>query len=82
MSKPLQSIRWAVVGAVATRLYMPERLTQVMDVLVLTADCPTAHQQLQAAGFQHVCKLSIGGSQWRSPEGFNIVVLQCDAEWC
>ncbi|MCW5933145.1 MAG: hypothetical protein KIT45_02455 [Fimbriimonadia bacterium] len=82
LSQPFQNIDWAVVGAVATRLYMPERLTQDMDVLVLTADSPTARRQLRAAGFQHVGELSIGGSQWRSPDGFNIDLLECDAEWC
>ena len=30
----LQGIRWAVVGAVATRAYMPERMTRDLDILV------------------------------------------------
>ena len=34
----LLSIRYAVVGAVATRLYMPERMTQDLDVLVHLRD--------------------------------------------
>lgn len=82
LSQPLQNIDWAVVGAAATRLYMPERFTQDMDVLVLTADAQRARRQLQAAGFQFVGELTIGGSQWRSPDGFAVDLLECGAEWC
>lgn len=34
LSAPLASLPWAVVGAAATRLYMPERMTDDLDVLV------------------------------------------------
>jgi len=35
----LHPVPWAVVGAAATRLYMPERMTQDFDILVRAADC-------------------------------------------
>jgi len=81
-SQVFQNIGWAVAGAVATRLYMPERITQVIDILILAGDSQTAHLQLQEAGFQYTGELNIGGSRWRSPDGFPVDLLECDAEWC
>ena len=57
----LSPIRWAVVGAVATRLYMPERMTQDLDIVIQTADGSQARQKLAAAGF---C-LPRGVEHWR-----------------
>ena len=34
----LEGIPWAIVGAVATRAYMPERATKVLDILVRAPD--------------------------------------------
>lgn len=38
LTETLTGIRWAVVGAVATRAYMPERTTQDLDILVAVTD--------------------------------------------
>ncbi len=34
----LQGIAWAIVGGVATRAYMPERMTRHLDILVHEKD--------------------------------------------
>jgi hypothetical protein len=34
----LEGIPWTIVGGVATRAYMPERMTKAMDILVRQAD--------------------------------------------
>lgn len=47
----LSPLPWAVVGAVATRLYMPERATQDLDVAIRTEDAPEARRRLSDAGF-------------------------------
>ena len=47
----LLPIQWAVVGAVATRLYMPERMTRDLDIAIQTVDGSQARQKLAAAGF-------------------------------
>ena len=47
-----REIPWAIVGAVATRLYMPERATGDIDVVVLPTDIAEAQRRLQSAGFE------------------------------
>lgn len=66
LSAILAPIGWAVVGAVATRLYMPKRVTQDLGLAVAVGDAAMARQQLARAGFVKVGELSIGGSSWRS----------------
>ena len=77
----LSPLPWAVVGAVATRLYMPERATQDLDIAVGAQDAPEVRRRLAEAGFAHQGELSIGGSSWRSPEGVVVDVLEVSAEW-
>ena len=77
------SVPWATVGAAATRLYMPERMTQDFDILVSDADAGAARTQLQNAGFVYSGELSIGGSSWKSPQnGFPLDVLEGSEAWC
>jgi len=78
----LDPLLWAVVGAAATRLYMPERVTQDLDVLVRSEDMAEADRRLGDAGFVYKGPLRIGGSQWAAPDGFPLDVLQGDAAWC
>ena len=77
------SVPWATVGAAATRLYMPENVTQAFDILVHEADAKAARTQLQNAGFIYNAELSIGGSSWKSPQnGFPVTVRKNDESWC
>jgi len=64
----LDPLSWAVVGAAATRLYMPERMTQDLDVLVRAADAGEAHRRL--------------GADHSRLGGFRVNVLECAAAWC
>ena len=77
----LSPIRWAVVGAVATRLYMPERMTQDLDIVIQSVDGSQARQKLAAAGFVYRGELSIGGSSWAAPNGELIDILEGDDVW-
>lgn len=77
----LSPIRWAVVGAVATRLYMPERMTQDLDIVIRTVDGSQVRQKLTEAGFIYQGELSIGGSSWRTPNGELIDILEGDDVW-
>jgi hypothetical protein len=77
----LSPIPFAVVGAVATRLYMPERGTQDLDVVIAVQDAAAAHQKLITAGFKHEGSLAIGGDKWLSPEGGPVDVLQGRESW-
>src|SRR5215218_8797183 len=58
----LQRVRtpFVVGGAVATWLYMPQRMTRALDLLVLATDAPRLHAELAEAGCARTGTLSIG----------------------
>lgn len=60
---------FVIVGAVATNLYVPERPTQDIGILVAAMDASRLHAELVAAGFTRQGDLSIGGSGWESEAG-------------
>jgi hypothetical protein len=77
----LRTVPWAIVGDVATRAYMPERMTQDLDILVATADGPEARRRLEEANFETLSPLSIPGIVMRSPKGVEIDLLFGEAPW-
>jgi len=77
----LSPIRWAVVGAVATRLYMPERITQDLDIAVKAADAQKTRQKLSGVGFAYRGELSIERSSWAALDGKLIDVLEGREAW-
>ena len=50
----LDDIPFAVIGGVATRLYMPERTTADIDIVVRSADFDAAIHQLVAKGYRRL----------------------------
>src|SRR5687767_8476568 len=72
---------FVVVGAVATRLYMPERATLDVDILIKSQDTAEVSADLEAAGAERIGDLAIGGSTWRLPDGTLLDVLESDAPW-
>ncbi|MBI2965413.1 MAG: hypothetical protein HYY34_04320 [Chloroflexi bacterium] len=81
LTRVLTGVPWAVVGAAATRMYMPERATRDLDIVVHTHHASEARKRLLEAGYQMVGNLSIGGSSWTSPGGQEVDVLESDAPW-
>ena len=77
----LQGLPWAVVGGVATRAYMPERLTRDLDILVRRGDSDEVRERLEAAGYRYVIPLAVPGFLVRSPEGAEIDVILGDYPW-
>ena len=77
----LWDIPFVVVGAMAARLYMPERTTFDTDILVLEEDRAACEQRLTEAGAQRIGDLSIGGSTWQLPDGSELDVIVSDEEW-
>ncbi|MFQ6041991.1 MAG: hypothetical protein ACE5PV_14125, partial [Candidatus Poribacteria bacterium] len=69
------------VGAVATRLYMPERTTQDLDIIIRSEDRQKVWQKLEAAGFIYQGELNIGGTSWMTPDGEIIDVLEGEETW-
>ena len=77
----LQGIRWAVVGAVATRAYMPERMTRDLDILVHYRDGDEALARLKNAGYKVASGLSIPGYLLNAPDSTEIKLLLIPFEW-
>jgi hypothetical protein len=72
---------FVIVGGVATTLYMPQRLTQDLDILIVVADAARLHRELAALGATRTGDLSIGGSSWDLPDGLALDVLESTAPW-
>lgn len=81
LSGVLAGIPWAVVGAVGSRAYMPERATADLDVMVAWQDAAEVHRRLVGAGFSAGPTLAIGGRSYTSPEGVPVDVIGLDAPW-
>jgi len=81
LSKAIGDTLWAVIGAAATRAYMPERLTGDLDIAVAASDAPEVSRRLRAAGCEQLGPPAIGGSAWRTPEGFPVEVIELDDPW-
>ncbi len=77
----LRGIPWAIVGGVATRAYMPERMTQDLDILVAAIDGTETRRRLETARYDVAGPLSIPGVVMRSPAGIEIDLLFGEAPW-
>jgi len=77
----LQGIPWVVIGAVATRAYMPERATKDLDILVRREDGDEVRERLEAAGYTFVIHLAVPGFLVHSPEGVEVDVVLGDDPW-
>ncbi len=77
----LHGIPWAITGAVATRAYMPERMTRDLDILVRRQDEHLVRERLAAAGYTIVSELAIPGFLARSPEGTEVDVILGGFPW-
>lgn len=79
----LSSIKtpYVIVGAVAARLYMPERATHDIDLLVHVSDREALAAELDRMGFTKQGNLSIGGSTWIAADGQGIDVIESGEPW-
>jgi hypothetical protein len=77
----LQGIDWVLVGGVATRAYMPERMTKDMDILVRRSDEKKTMERLKKSGYKVISRLAIPGFLLRSPEGVDLDVILGDYPW-
>jgi hypothetical protein len=77
----LQGIDWVIVGGVATRAYMPERMTGDLDILVHRDDGDDVIAKLKEAGYRQATRLAIPGNLMVSPEGVEVDVLFGDYPW-
>ena len=77
----LQGIDWVIIGGVATRAYMPERMTKDMDIFIHQSDEEMAIAKLQQAGYQIISRLAIPGYSMRSSDGVEIDVVLGNSAW-
>jgi len=73
--------QFVIVGGLATRLYMPERMTLDIDILIFSDDASTSENELKKAGCQKQGLLSIKKSTWLLPDSTSIDVIICNEEW-
>lgn len=72
---------FVVVGGVATRLYMPERMTLDIDILILAEDAAGVCQALEVAGASRQGSLTIGGTTWQLHGGTVLDVIESGEAW-
>lgn len=77
----LGDIPFVLVGGLATRLYMPERMTLDVDILLAAGDEGRVAHRLRQAGFQCKGPLMPGGSSWVARDGQVLDVLVLDRPW-
>jgi len=77
----LKGIDWAIVGGVATRAYMPERMTKDLDILIHERDSKEVVARLEKANYQVSSRLSIPGVIMLSPQGVEVDVLFGRQPW-
>jgi hypothetical protein len=77
----LRDTSWATVGAAATRHYMPERLTNDLDILIHSNDEARVEDAIRASGARKAGALSIGGSSWTLSDGFHLDILVSNEPW-
>lgn len=72
---------FVIVGGVATRLYMPERMTLDLAILIKAEDARKIYQDLENVGGKKIGILNLPGSQWQLPDNTSLDVLEGDDEW-
>jgi len=77
----LRGIDWVIIGGVATRAYMPERMTKDLDILVHREDGDAVIAKLKKAGYRMDSRLAIPGCLMVSPEGIEVDVIFGDYPW-
>ena len=81
LSPVLKQIPWVVIGGVATRAYMPERMTHDLDILIRVQHAVMVRRRLETAGYLWVAELAIPSFTYRTPHGIEIDVLLSEAPW-
>ncbi|MGF1604202.1 MAG: hypothetical protein ACFCU8_19735 [Thermosynechococcaceae cyanobacterium] len=81
LSAIITAAPFAIVGGVATRLYMPERMTLDLAILVESVNADRVYQELAAGGHRRIGALSIAGSEWQLADGTSLDVLEMGDLW-
>jgi hypothetical protein len=74
-------VNYVIVGGVATRLYMPERMTDDLDILIHEDEAERAYQNLHEQMARRMGDLSIGGTSWELPDKTILDIITSQREW-
>ncbi len=77
----LQDIPFVIVDGVATRLYMPERVTLDLDILIFGWDRANLFENLSRSGARYLQDLSIPGSSWILANSQPLDILESCYPW-
>jgi hypothetical protein len=77
----LKGFEWAIVGGVATRAYMPERMTKDLDILVHQDDGDAVIKQLEQSGYRVISRLAVPGYLLHAPDGTELDVIFGNYSW-
>jgi len=77
----LKEFEWAIVGGVATRAYMPERMTKDLDILVHQSDGESVIKKLEEAGYSIASRLAVPGYLMVAPGGTELDILFGNYPW-
>jgi hypothetical protein len=77
----LKGIDWVIVGGVATRAYMPERMTKDLDIVVHQSDGEVVIKRLERAGYRVISRQAIPGYLMISPDGTELDVIFGNYPW-
>ena len=81
LNQIIKQAPFVIVGGVATRLYMPERMTLDIDILIRAEDARLIYQDLARANGKKIGELSIPRSQWELEDGTSLDVLEVKENW-
>jgi hypothetical protein len=74
-------VPYVIVGGVATRLYMPERMTDDLDILIHEEEASQAYLNLSAQQAKRIGDLSIGGTSWELADKTILDILTSKRVW-
>lgn len=77
----LEGIPWAATGAAAARMYMPERMTNDLDILIRKEDSGEVRKRMEVAHASFKGAISIGGTSWVLTDGFPLDIIESDEAW-
>ncbi len=79
--RQLIQANYVIVGGVATRLYMPERMTDDLDILIHEDEATQVYLGLIEQNARRIGDLSIGGTSWELPDRTILDIITSNRAW-
>jgi hypothetical protein len=79
--RKILQVPYVIVGGVATRLYMPERMTDDLDILIHESAAAQAYLNLFEQQAKRIGDLSIGGTSWELPDKTILDIITSERAW-